>query len=82
MKHRAVEVTILVVFITCLGLIWFLSFKYFAGLKYASPAEQSLLKVVTIVFYLCLLYFAYRFLEWVVRMSGRLIAGLRKWKAE
>ncbi len=71
-KRRAVEVTITITFIVCVILIWYFGVKYFAGFEYASPIDQLLLKFLTIVFYLCLLYFTYRFLEWMVRVIKRL----------
>ncbi len=73
MKRRVVEVTIAITLLACIGLIWYFGVKYFAGFEYASPIEQFFLKLVTIVFYLCLLYFAYRFLEWVLNIIKRLI---------
>lgn len=72
MKRRLVEVTITITFVLCIILSWYLGMKNFAGLAYASHLEQFLLKAVTFVFYLCLLYFAYRALDWLVRVIKRL----------
>ena len=71
-KKRNIEVAITITFVISILLIWFMGFKYFAGFEYATPADQMFLKFLMIVFYSCLFYFIFRFVQWVVQTIKRL----------
>ncbi len=66
-KKRTVEVIVATTFIGSILLIWFMGFKYFAGFNYATLADRIFLKILEIIFYLCLLYFIFRFVQWIVQ---------------
>ena len=70
-KKRQVEVTVTATFLTTLGLIFFYGFKYFAGFKYASSFDQMIINILGIILIICVIYFVYRFLEWIVRAIKR-----------
>lgn len=67
-KKRLIESTVMVTFMICIALILFYGFKHFAGFQYASPLDQSIISLLGITLFLCLLYFAYRFLAWLVKI--------------
>jgi drug/metabolite transporter (DMT)-like permease len=66
-RKRQIEIFITAVFIVCILLIFFYGFKYFAGFQYATPFDQLIISSLGIIFSLCLIYFVYRFLEWVIK---------------
>jgi len=66
-KKRQLEVVISRVFIICIFLIFFYGFKYFGGFQSASSVDRGIISVLGIVFLACVLYFIFRFCDWVVR---------------
>lgn len=68
-KKRQIELTVMVSFLLCLILIFFYGFKYFAGFQYASQIDNLIIFFLGIIFILCLLYFVYRLLEWIIKTT-------------
>ena len=68
-NKRSLEVTVAATFITCIILIFFYGFKYFAGFQYASQLDRVIISFLGIIFLLCLLYFVYRFFEWAIKTT-------------
>jgi len=66
-KKILIEQVVTATFLLCVVSFFFYGGKYFAGFQYASPADEKIMTVIVIIFHLCLLYYVYRFLEWLVR---------------
>lgn len=71
-KKRIVEATVTIIFIGSLFLNLFFGFKYFAGYQYASRLDANIIGIITIAIYLCLIYYLYRFIQWLIRIVSRL----------
>lgn len=65
LKNRLIEVTVTLIFIVSFLLYLFFGFQHFAGFKYASIINKSILTILTINIYFGLLYFIYRFIKWI-----------------
>ena len=73
-KNRLVEVTVTVIFIGSLLVYLLFGFWHFAGFEYAPTINKVIIVILTINIYLGLLYFAYRFIKWVIKVIIRIIS--------
>lgn len=71
-----------IIFILCIFLIMVFGFKNFAGFQYAPTIDRLILQGLTIIFFLCLLYFAYRFLEWIIAIIKKIFSPAPKVKEQ
>ena len=65
-RKRTFEVTVTAIFIGSLFLYLIIGFRHFAGFQYASTITKVILTILTINIYFGLLYFAYRFIKWII----------------
>lgn len=66
-KKKLIEQLVTVIFLMCVGSFFFYGGKYFAGFQYASSLDETIMTIILIIFCLCLLYYVYRFIEWLIR---------------
>lgn len=74
LTKRSIELTVAAAFITCVILIFFYGFKYFAGFQYASQLDTIIISLLGIIFIVCLLYFVYRFFEWTIKITKKFLS--------
>ena len=72
-KNRIIEVAVSVAFILSLIINLFLGVRYFAGFQYAPLVIKYILVCTTVVIYLSLLYFVFRFLRWLFNIIKNVI---------
>lgn len=63
------DTVIAMLFVLSFVLIEFFGFMYFAGFKYMPRGTAMFVNILGIILVLCLLYFACRFLQWIIKKA-------------